>query len=164
MKTKIALAAFAIACFLGGCNFSPLSPSNRQNIRNNGDVGDIKNNQQGIMAEIMSLKNRMDIMASEIENIQNGFINHNNKNNGVQIFQGDGGLLVGLGFMAILAMVAMNYKIKSDKYKKTAELFGNQIKKMNNSDVEKNLLTKALAEKIETEAFGILKSDHHSKS
>lgn len=151
------LAALIAILAISGCNFSPLSPSNRPNIRNNGDVGDIKNNQQGIMAELMNMKNRMDVMAQEIENIQNGFINHNNKNSGVQIFQGDGGLLVGISCLALFAMVALNYKLKSDKYKKTAEIFGNRIKSMNRPDVEEEILIGAMAKKVETEVFNILK-------
>jgi len=149
----------AIALILSGCNFSPLSPSNRPNIRNNGDVGDIKSNQQGIMAELLNLKNRMDVMAQEIENIQNGFINHNNKNSGIQIFQGDGGLLVGFSCMALLAMVAINYKIKSDKYRKTAEIFGSKIRSMRKPDIEKDILVGALEKKVEFEALKILKGD-----
>lgn len=144
---------------LSGCNFSPLSPSNRQNIRNNGDVGDIKNNQQGVMAELLNLKNRMDIMAQEIENIQNGFINHNNKNSGIQVFQGDGGLIVGFSCLALVAMVALSYKLKSDKYKKTAEIFGNKIKNMQKPDLEQDILVKALERRVEKEVLGILRGD-----
>jgi hypothetical protein len=140
-----------------GCNFSPLSPSNRPRINNNGDIGDIKNNQNGIMAEILSLKNRLEIMAEEVENIQNGLINNNNKNFGVQIFQGEGGLIVGFSLVVILSLVAVNYKLKSEKYKKTAELFGKEIKRLNNIDVENKLFANALANKIEKNVYDILK-------
>ena len=155
MKTLFSLIILS-AIAVSGCNFSPLSPSNRPNIKNNGDIGDIKNNQNGMMNEIMSLKNRLDVVAKEVENIQNGFINHNNKNSGVQIFQGDGGLAVGLSLVIILALIAANYKIKSDRYRKTAELFGQQVKKMNNPTVEEEILKSALSRKIESEAFKIL--------
>lgn len=152
-----------VATALSGCKFSPLSPSNRSPIRNNGgEIGDIKNNQNGIMAEIMSLKNRMDIMARDIENIQSGFINHNNKNSGVQIFQGDGGLAVGLSLIALMVIVATNYKIKSDKYKKTAELFGNKIKSMNDIKMQEEIILEALGSKVESEAFKILQDQSKS--
>lgn len=156
---KIILLLFILTA---GCNFSPFSPSNKPNIRNNGDIGDIKNNQQGIMAEIMTLKNRMDIISEEIENIQNGFINQNNKNNGVQILQGDGGLIFAISSIGILAIVSMSYRIKAQKYKKTAELFGDQIKKMNNLKIEENIMLGALANKIEKETFSILKNQSKS--
>jgi hypothetical protein len=140
-----------------------LSPSNRNPIRNNsGEIGDIKNNQNGIMAEIMSLKSRMDVMARDIESIQSGFINHNNKNSGVQIFQGDGGLAVGLSMVVLLAIVAANYKIKSDKYRKTAELFGNRIKSMNDFRMQEEIMLEALGSKVESEAFKILRDQSRS--
>jgi len=147
MKFKT-LAAIVIASIaIQGCNISPLSPSNKQRINNSGEIGDIKNNQNGIMAEILSLKNRLDVVARDVENLQNGFINSNNKNFGVQIFQGDGGLAVGLSLMVILALVAANYKLKADRYRKTAEIFGDQIKKMNDTQLEDRVFTAALAKK-----------------
>lgn len=151
---KILLLVLAVS--LVGCNFSPFSPANRPRIRNNGEIGEIKNNQNGISAELMNLKSRMDIMAQEIQNIQNGFINHNNKNNGVQIFQGDGGLLVGLSCIAFLAIVALNYRMKSEKYRKTAEIFGEKIKQMNKPELEEEILVGALEKKVESEVFKIL--------
>lgn len=155
---KNILAATLAIGLISGCNFSPLSPSNRPNIRNNGDIGDIKNNQQGIMAELMNLKNRMDVMAEEIENIQNGLINHNNKNNGVQILQGDGGLVVAISAIGILAIVALVYRSKSEKYRKTAEIFGKQIRKTNDRKAQEEILLGAVADKVETEALKILKN------
>lgn len=155
---KLKKIILLVLILITGCKFSPFSPSNKPNIRNNGEIGDIKNNQQGLMAEIMSLKNRMEILSEEIENIQNGFINKNNKNNGVQILQGDGGLIFTLSSIAILAIVSINYKMKAQKYKKTAELFGNQIKKMNNLKLEENIMMGALANKVEKETFNILKN------
>ena len=124
---------------------------------NIGEMGDIKNNQNGIMAEILSLKNRLDLVARDVENLQNGFINSNNRNFGVQIFQGDGGLAVGLSLMAILALIAANYKLKADRYRKTAEIFGDQIKKMADTQLEDRVFTAALAKKVEADVYKILK-------
>lgn len=156
---RIVMVCFVLSAFLSGCNVSPLSPSNRHNIRNNsGEIGDMKNNQNGIMAEIMSLKGRMDLMARDIENIQNGFINHNNRNNGVQIFQGDGGLAVGLSLLFVLAVVALNYRLKSEKYKKTAELFAKQVKELRSPEVEEKILVGAIEKKVESEVFRMLKN------
>lgn len=158
MKLKTAAAMIIVASMaIQGCNFSPLSPSNRPRINNSGEIGDIKNNQNGMMAEIMNLKNRLDIVARDIENIQNGIINSNNKNFGVQIFQGDGGLAVGLSLFVIVALIAANYKLKADRYKKTAEIFGNQIKQMNNSELEDKVFAAALTKKVESDVYKILK-------
>jgi hypothetical protein len=157
MKNLVVCAVLAMT--ISGCNVSPLSPSNRNSIKNNsGEIGDTKNNQNGIMAEIMSLKGRMDLMARDVENIQNGFINHNNRNNGVQIFQGDGGIAVGLSLLFVLAVIALNYKLKSEKYKKTAELFAQQVKEIKDPQMEEKILVGALERKIESEVFKMLKN------
>lgn len=142
---------------LAGCNVSPLSPSNRPRINNSGSIGEIKSNQNGIMAEIALLKNKMEILARDVENIQNGFINSNNKNSGVQIFQGDGGLAVGFSLVAVLGLLVINYKLKADKYKKTAEIFGAQVREMKNSEMEDKVFVAALANKVEKNVYDILK-------
>lgn len=158
MKSKTLAAIMIASLAIQGCNFSPLSPTNRPRINNNsGEIGDIKNNQNGIMAEILSLKNRLDVVARDVENLQNGFINSNNKNFGVQIFQGDGGLAVGLALVIMLALVAANYKLKADRYRKTAEIFGNQIRQMGNPQVEDRVFAAALARKVESDVYKILK-------
>jgi hypothetical protein len=150
---------FLMAIFITGCNISPLSPSNRPRINNNGgEIGDIKNNQNGIMSDLLTIKQRLDVVSRDIENLQNGFINSNNKNFGVQIFQGDGGLAVGLSIIVILALVAANYKLKSDKYKKTAEIFGKEIAKLNNVDLENKIFMSALSSKVEKNVYSILKN------
>lgn len=150
--------AISLSCIVfAGCNFSPLSPSNRPRINNNGEIGDIKNNQNGMMAEILNLKNRLDVLARDIESLQNGVINSNNKNWGIQIFQGDGGLAVGFALIVVLGLLATNYKLKADKYRKTAEIFGEQIRQLNNLDVENKVFAAALANKVESNVYNMLK-------
>lgn len=155
--SKFAMIAVMAISFVG-CNLSPLSPANRPKINNNGgEIGDIKSNQNGIMAEIAALKSRMDVMARDIENIQSGFVNSNNKNFGIQIFQGDGGLVVGFSLLVVIALIAVNYKLKADKYKKTAEIFGRQIRELEDPIVEEKVLSAALANKVEESTYKILK-------
>lgn len=156
-SSKIATLIVLTSLLISGCKISPFSPSSSPRIKNSGEIGEIKSNQNGIMAEIGTLKNRMDVMARDIENIQNGIFNSSNKNFGVQIFQGDGGLAVGISLLGLLAVIAINYKIKADKYKKTAEIFGEQIKMLNNEEIENNVLMAALAKKVEADAYKILK-------
>jgi hypothetical protein len=158
MKPKILIAILIAMTTIAGCNVSPLSPSNRPKINNSGEIGDIKNNQNGISAEILNLKNRLDIVARDVENIQNGFINSNNKNFGVQIFQGEGGIAAGLLTIVILSLVAANYKLKSDKYRKTAEILGSKIRRLNNIELENDIFTDALASKVESQVYKILKN------
>lgn len=140
-----------------GCNFSPLSPSNRPRINNQGgEIGEIQNNQNGIMADILSIKNRLDLIARDVENLQNGFINNNNKNYGVQIFQGDAGIAVGLVLISILTLGILNYRSKAIKYKKTAELFGKKISEMHNENLENEIFKSALANNLEKNVYEVL--------
>lgn len=158
LRNWIFLTMTLSVLFVSGCNVSPFSPSNRNRINNNGEIGDIKSNQNGIMAEISALKSRMDVIARDIENLQSGFVNSNNKNSGIQIFQGDGGLAVGLALFVILGLIAVNYKLKADKYRKTAEIFGEQIKLLKDTEIENRIFTAALAKKVESSAYKILKN------
>jgi hypothetical protein len=152
------IIVFALALMITGCSVSPFSPSNRPRIRNNGEIGDMNNNQNGVMAEILSLKNRLDVIAQDVENLQNGLINTNNRNFGVQIFHGEGGLAAGVAIIVALALMAFNYRLKSEKYKKTAEIFGEQIKKMQNLEIEEEVFKAALASKVESNVYKILKN------
>lgn len=156
---RLASALILVSIVLSGCSVSPFSPQNRPKIRNNGgEIGDMNNNQNGVMAEILSLKNRLDVLANDVENLQNGLINTNNRNFGVQIFHGEGGLAAGVVLIVALALLAVNYKIKSERYKKTAELFGKHIKKVADSRLEDELLVAAMEKKVESDVYKILKS------
>jgi hypothetical protein len=156
---KSLLCSILVCSFvLSGCNVSPFSPSNRPRIRNNGEIGDMNNNQNGVMAEILSLKNRLDVIARDVENLQSGFINTNNRNFGVQIFHGEGGLAAGVVIILALSLLALNYRLKSEKYRKTAEIFGEQIKKMHNAAVEEEVFKAALAQKVEADVYKILRN------
>lgn len=144
---------------LSGCNVSPFSPQNRPNIRQHGgEIGDIKNNQNGVMAEVLSLKNRLDVLAKDVDNLQNGFINNNNKNFGIQIFQGESGLAAGVFILLTLGILVINYKLKSDRYKKTAEIFAAQIKKLDDQNINDQIFRTALANKVEKDVYKILTS------
>lgn len=153
-----------LICLLicAGCNVSPLSPRNNNKINNqNGTIEDIKNNQNGLMADLANIRSKLDLMARDVENLQQGFMNSNNKNFGVQIFQGEGGIIAGLGLMAILGLLTFNYKIKADKYKKTAEILGKEIKSLHNKELENKIYISALDAKVEENIYKILKNSHN---
>lgn len=152
-----AMIALALSLVLvSGCNVSPFSPRNNSRIRNNGEIGDTNSNQNGVMAEILSLKNRLDLVARDVENLQSGLVNSNNRNFGVQIFQGEGGLAAGVVIVVALASLAVSYKLRSDRYKKTAEIFGEQVRGMG-GDVEEKVFAASLAKKVERDVYRILK-------
>lgn len=155
---RILLALAIGSALVSGCNVSPFSPQNRPKIRNNGKIGDMNNNQNGVMAEVMSLKNRLDVLARDVENLQSGLVNTNNRNFGVQIFQGEGGLAAGVVVVVALALLAVNYKLKSDRYRKTAEILGKHIKKSADSRDRDEILVQAMESRVESDVYKILKN------
>lgn len=149
---------FIILVFVGGCNFSPLSPRANNKINNSGEIGDIKNNQNGLMLDLANIKQKLEIMARDVENLQQGILNSNNKNYGVQIFQGEGGIIAGFGLLAILGLLTINYRSKAQKYKKTAEVIAEEVKSLKNLDLENKIFEKALKNNIEENVYKMLKS------
>lgn len=149
---------FVILVFVGGCNFSPLSPRSNNKINNNGTIEDIKSNQNGLMLDLANIRQRLEVMARDVENLQQGILNSNNKNYGVQIFQGEGGIIAGFGLLAILGLLTINYRSKAQKYKKTAEVIAEEVKSLKNLDLENKIFEKALKNNIEENVYKMLKS------
>jgi peptidoglycan hydrolase CwlO-like protein len=91
MKFKFLMIAM-LTLFTSGCaNFNP---RNQPKIENqNGKIEDIRNNQNGVMAEIGKLRQEMSVQNSKLKEIQNGLVNINaavsrNENTGVQNYTG----------------------------------------------------------------------------
>ena len=154
---KLIIAILMIST-IGCANISPLSPRNNNKINNqNGTLEDIKNNQNGVMADLANVRSKLELMARDVENIQQGFMNSNNRNYGIQIFQGEGGLIAGVALIAVLGILVLNYRSKAQKYKKTAEIMGREIKGLKNKDLENNIFMAALSDKVEENVYNILR-------
>jgi len=152
------IIAILVASTIGCANISPLSPRNNNRINNqNGTLEDIKNNQNGVMADLANVRSKLELMARDVENIQQGFMNSNNRNYGVQIFQGEGGLIAGVALIAVLGLLVLNYRSKAEKYKKTAEIMGREIRSLRNKDLENNIFMSALSDKVEENVYNILR-------
>jgi hypothetical protein len=155
---KKIIAALILSLFVGCANISPLSPKNNNRINNqNGSIDDIKNNQNGLMADLANVRSKLELMARDVENLQQGFMNSNNKNYGVQIFQGEGGIIAGFALVAILGLLVVNYKVKADKFKKSAEIMAKEVRALKNKKLEDNILMSALDAKVEVDVYKILK-------
>jgi hypothetical protein len=129
----------AIILSIAGC--SNLSPRNRQNIKNNGDVGDIKNNQQGFMLEVGKLKQDTEIINSKLKEIQQGMININsalsrNENSGIQILQGDGSLIL----VFSLGVLSFIFFAKNRKNEKILKILTNKIVEQNNENLTNSIV------------------------
>jgi hypothetical protein len=155
------IIAILVASTIGCANISPLSPRNNNRINNqNGTLEDIKNNQNGVMADLANVRSKLELMARDVENIQQGFMNSNNRNYGVQIFQGEGGLIAGVALIAVLGLLVLNYRSKAEKYKKTAEIMGREIRSLRNKDLENNIFMSALSDKVEENVYNILRKQN----
>jgi hypothetical protein len=158
MFNKFFCTIIILSLFFTGCGFSPLSPRSNNKINNNGTIEDIKNNQNGLMLDLANIRQRLEVMARDVENLQQGILNSNNKNFGVQIFQGEGGIIAGLGLFAILGILTLNYRSKAQKYKKTAEVIAEEVKSLKNKNLEDNIYIKALKNNVEENVYKMLKS------
>jgi predicted PurR-regulated permease PerM len=150
---------FVLSCvFITGCG-SPFSPKLRQQIDNqNGKIDDISTNTNGIMLDILKLKNDQQIMQRDVENFQQGLINleNRNQNSGVQIFQGSGGLVVGFALTTIGMLLIYNYRSKAIQHQKTAELLAQQIVLHDSEDLQENVFKAAMYTNVESNVYHLI--------
>lgn len=150
MKFKI-FALFLVALSITGCaNVSPFSPKNPQKINNQGKIEEIKSNQNGIMAEIGKLKQDAQILDSQLKEIQSGLVNINsaisrNENNGVQILQGDGSLILVFALVTV-GMLLLWYRNRAVISEKNLSIMAKEVVKFNNTTLNDEILSKADSE------------------
>jgi hypothetical protein len=118
-----------------GCNnLSPrdnVSPRLQQQIDNhNGKIDRIESNQNAIKLEM----------------------SRRNDNSGVQIFQGDGGLLLAFGIVVILCVTFYFYR-SSARNEKMVFLLAEQIKSYNDPNLEEHILKAAMYTEVEKDIF-----------
>lgn len=146
---------------LGCANFNP-----RMNPRINnkdGQIEEIKNNQNGVMAEIGKLKQESEIQNSKLDEVQNGLVNLNasvsrNENSGVQILQGDGALILVFS-LAVIAMILFWYRERAITGEKTLSIMSKEIARFNNPNLNENILKEAMKEKQEVYVLSLLKKE-----
>ena len=150
-----------VACnilFLSGCsNFSPRNNGKIQN--QNGRIDEIKNNQNGIIADLDLLKNQQEIQNSELSRIQQGFLNLQSiyENSGIQILSGPGGLMAGIVGFFFITIVMLHYRSQAKSYEKTANLLANQIVNLNNPDFEEEIYKAAIKSNLKEKVLNLVK-------
>jgi hypothetical protein len=156
---KNLLIVFLLMSISGCANISPLSPRSNNKINNqNGSIEDIKNNQNGLIADLANIRSKLELMARDVENLQQGFMNSNNRNYGIQIFQGEGGIIAGVSLLSILGFLVFSYRSKAERYKKAAQIMGKEIKALKNTNLENEIFMSALSNKVEEDVYKILKN------
>lgn len=159
MKRIFVILLIASLVGLNGCaNFRPRNNSPINN--SNGQIDEIRNNQNGVMAEIGKLKQSAEIQNSQLKEVQNGLFNLNtslsrNENNGVQILQGDGALIFVFS-LAVIGMLLFWYRDRAIKNEKSAEIMAKEIAYFNDPVLNDNVLRAAMHTESESQVYKML--------
>jgi hypothetical protein len=160
MKKFLKILILSTLAISAGCaNFNP---RNNPRIENqNGKIEDIRSNQNGVMAEIGKLRQEFAIQNSKLKEIQNGMINLNaavsrNENTGIQIIQGDGALIFVFSII-VIAMLLFYYRDRAIKSEKTSEIMAREIAKVNDPELNDNILLSAIQENKGKDVYNIIK-------
>lgn len=157
MKKIIILIA---AVFILGCaNFNPRNNPKIQN--QNGKIEDIKNNQNGIMAELGQVRQELSAQNSRLKEIQSGLVNINaavsrNENTGIQIIQGDGALIF-IFSIVVIGMFLFYYRDRAIKSEKTNQIMAREIARFNSPKLEADILSASADENRSKEIYDLIK-------
>lgn len=133
---------------------SPLSPEMQQRINNqDGQIEDIRNNQNGFMLELGKLRNQTDINARDIGNMQQGLINQSNQNSGVQILQGEGPIVMMFALGTIAMLLIYHYRTRAVRGEKVVELLSDQIALYDDVHLDNNVFMSALNTNVEDDVY-----------
>ena len=126
---KIALCVGLFACLLlAGCD--NLSPRDNMNPRL----------QQDIQGKINRLENNQNSIKSEIDRL--ALVNKENRNNGIQILQGEDGLFLVFGLVVVFLTIYYFYKIAEGE-RRTSEILAEQIVRRQDNALESEVLKAA---------------------
>lgn len=152
---KFLIIGLLVASVSGCGKFSPLSPELDQKIDNqNGQIEELKNNQNGIMLDLLKLRQDAQINADKIDNFQQGLLNlkgNSNENSGIQILQGDGPLIMIFALITIGMMLIYHYRTKYMKYEKLSDIIAQQVVGYNDRDLDNKIFLAALNTEVEKE-------------
>jgi hypothetical protein len=95
-------------------------------------------------------------MAEKINNMQQGLVNKNNENTGVQIFQGDGGLIAAFAIAVLLILIIYHYKTRGDRKQKIAEILAQEITLYNDLALENEVFAAAMNTDVEEDIYKLI--------
>lgn len=159
-RILVGIIVSAIFSIVGCAN---VSPRMQPKIEGNGKIDEIKNNQNGVMAEIGKLKQNAEIQQSQLKEIQNGLLNLNvalsrNENSGVQILQGDGALIMVFS-LGVIGMLLYWYRDRAIKSEKASNIMAKEIAKFNDPVLNDAVLHAAMNTEYESHVYNLLKKN-----
>lgn len=138
--------------FLGGCG--NLSPRQDQEIDNqNGRIEELKNNQNGLMLDLLKLRNQQEITARDVGQLQQGMFNKQNTNTGVQVLQGDGALVLVFGLGTIGLLLIFHYRSKYVSADQTANILAEQVALYDDINLDNAVFMSALNTEVEEDLY-----------
>lgn len=151
---KFLLSIF-ICLMFSGCGFSPRMQNRFEN--KNGQIDEIRENQNGIMLELGKLRQNAEIQNSQLKEVQQGMLNLNatgirNENKGIQILQGDGALIL-IFALGTVGMILFHYKKKADKAEQVANILAQEVALINNAELNDNILRASMNTQVKKEVF-----------
>lgn len=159
MRMILTTLATVLLIGLSGC--ANLNPRNNSPIDNrNGKIDEIRNNQNGVMAEIGKLKQSAEIQDSQLKEIQNGLVNLNasvsrNENSGIQILQGDGALILVFS-LAVIGMLLYWYRDRAITNEKSTQIMAREIARFNDPNLNDSILKAAMHTEAESHVYRTL--------
>lgn len=158
---KQAILTFAALCLLFVTGCGNLSPRQDQKLDNsNGKIDEIKNNQNGIMSELGTLKNQQEIQNSRLDRIQQGLMNIQNsyENSGIQIFSGPGGLIVAIVGLLCGTVLILHYRQQAKQFEKTSNILADRIVNANDPELEDQVFQAAMYTNVEENVLNLMKN------
>lgn len=157
---KIILLIFGIILIgTSGCN--NLSPRLEEHIDNqNGKIDEIRSVQNGISTELGNLRAENTLTNSELDALQQGWVNLNaklssNENSGIQILQGDGALIMVFS-LAVIFMLIWYYRDKAKKAEKVAEILAQEITNKKDPALEDKIFLAAKHTDVEANVYHLI--------
>lgn len=157
---NLTLLLVLFSLFLTGCgNFSPRQ---RQDIENNGKIGEVESMANSLKAEVGKLQSQSDIQNSQLEKVQQGLANlqSTNENSGVQILSGPGGLTVAVvAVVAIftLGVMTLYYRRLALIQEKTATILAQRVVEQENPALEDAVFQAAMYTECEENILALIR-------
>lgn len=133
-------------------DISPLSPNSR--IDNQGQIDELKNNQNGLMLDMLKLKQEQEMHARDVDNQIQGMFNKSNS--GIQILQGDGALIMVFAVGVVAMLLIYHYRTKAKNSTKAAEIMAQQIAVHQDENLENNVFMSALNTDAEEDVYNLM--------
>jgi hypothetical protein len=143
-----------------GCgNLSPRNKQQQQPDNSNGKIGEMEQMANSLKSEIAKLQAQADIQNSKLSELQQGIANFqdNNKNSGIQILSGTGGLVVAIVAIVALGSLVFYYRYEYQKQNKISNIMAENIVLAENDNLKNSVFQAVLHTDVEENVLNLIK-------